>query len=245
MREYRRARVDLFQIEQRPGLELLMHDAGAVPHEHIGAGFAAHVIAQMTIRRPQNFLAAIGQMRDDLHGDAGGHHPIGAGFYGGRGVGIDHHPALRVLVAESREFIRRAAQVERAGGVQGGHQHALFRGENLRRLAHKAHARNHQGAGGMIASEARHFERIRNATAGLLSQRLNLGGGVVVRHQHRIVRPEPVFDERNEFGLAPRRERLTGASIEVMLNLLANRLQTIGGDTHGRPVSATRLENPV
>ena len=52
VREYRRARVDLFQIEQRPRLELLMHDAGAVPHEHIGAGFAAHVIAQMTIRRP-------------------------------------------------------------------------------------------------------------------------------------------------------------------------------------------------
>ena len=97
----------------------------------------------------------------------------------------------------------------------------------------------------MIASEARHFERIRDATAGLLGQRLNLGGGVVVRHQHRIVRPEAVFDERDEFGLAPRRERLTGALIEVMLNLLANRLQTIGGDTHGRPVGATRLENPV
>ena len=97
----------------------------------------------------------------------------------------------------------------------------------------------------MIVSEARHFEGIRHATAALFGQRLNPGSGVVVRHQHRIARLEPVFDQGDEFGLAPRRDRPGSAPIEVILNLLADRLETIGGDTHGEPVGAREPKNRV
>ena len=45
MYQHRRIGISLFQIEHALGFEFLVHDAGAVPQQHIGAAFAAHVIA--------------------------------------------------------------------------------------------------------------------------------------------------------------------------------------------------------
>src|SRR5690606_40455528 len=63
------------------------------------------------------------------------------------GVGIHHHGPVRVLITESGEFVNRTADIQRAGSVQGGHQHPLFGAEDLRRFTHEAHAGYHQGAG--------------------------------------------------------------------------------------------------
>jgi hypothetical protein len=91
-----------------------------------------------------------------------------------------------MLVAEGRELVGRAAQVERTGGVQVRHQDGLFRAQDLGRLAHEAHAGDHQGFGRVVAAEARHFQRIGHAAAGFLGQVLQVGVHVVVGHQHRF-----------------------------------------------------------
>jgi hypothetical protein len=47
----------LLQRFELQGLELVVHDAGAVPEHHVGAGFAADVVAQVAVGRPQDFVA--------------------------------------------------------------------------------------------------------------------------------------------------------------------------------------------
>jgi hypothetical protein len=48
---------------QLQALELVVHDAGAVPQQHVGAGLLLDVAAQMAVRRPQDLLPALVQVR--------------------------------------------------------------------------------------------------------------------------------------------------------------------------------------
>ena len=57
MHQHRGGRMLGAQLLQRLGLERFMHDAGALPQQHVGAADALHVIAQMAIRRPQQLVA--------------------------------------------------------------------------------------------------------------------------------------------------------------------------------------------
>ncbi|MNL30877.1 hypothetical protein D3C87_1526380 [compost metagenome] len=107
-------------------------------------------------------------MFDDFQADAGRHHPVRTGLHGRTGIGVDHHRAIRVGIAECREFVRRAAEVQRARSVEVRHQDGLLGAQDLGGLAHEAHAGHDQRLGGMIAAEARHFQRIRHAAAGFL-----------------------------------------------------------------------------
>jgi hypothetical protein len=43
-----------FQLQ---ALELVVHDAGAVPHQHVGAGLLLDVAAQVPVGRPEDLLA--------------------------------------------------------------------------------------------------------------------------------------------------------------------------------------------
>ena len=91
-----------------------------------------------------------------------------------------------MLVAESRELVLGAAQVQRAFRFQVRHQHRLVRAEDLGALAHEAHTGHHQHPRRMGGAEAGHFQRIAHAAAGFQGQILDVGIYVVVGHQYRI-----------------------------------------------------------
>ncbi|MNN20484.1 hypothetical protein D3C81_1337650 [compost metagenome] len=187
MHQDRRIRIQRLEVFQLLRLELLMDDAGAIPEQHVRPGLALDVASQMLVRCPQDRLAVIHQVLDDFHRATGSHYPVGARLHGCRCVRVDHHGALRMLVAERRELLDRTAQVQRAGRLQGRHQHSLLRIEDLRRLAHETDASHHHRLRRMLVAEARHLEGVRYATTGLLGQRLDHRVAVIVRHQHRVL----------------------------------------------------------
>src|SRR5690606_32479103 len=152
--------VEGLQLLEAAELELLVDDTAAVPQQHIGAGLLLHIAAQVLVGGPEDLLPPAIQVVDDIEGDAGGDHPVGPGLHRRRGVGVDHHGAVGVLVAEGGEFLGGAADVQGAGGLEGGHQHALFGGEDLGGLAHELDAAHQQGRGPVLLAEARHFEGI-------------------------------------------------------------------------------------
>ena len=104
-----------------------------------------------------------------------------------------------MLIAVFREQIRRAADVERAGRLEGRHQNAFLRGQDLGGFTHELDARDHQRARGMVMAETRHLQRIRNAAPGFLGQRLQQRRGVVMRDEYRVF----LFQQCNEFSLSP------------------------------------------
>ena len=175
MYQHRGVGVGALQVGNAAGLELLVHDTGAVPHQDVGAGFPAHIITQVTVRGPDDLLALVGQVLRHRQRDARGHHPVRPGLHRGGGVGVHHHLAIGVLVTKRGELVDRAAQVQGTGRLQGRHQHALVRGENLGRLPHEPDPGHNQGGGRMIVTEAGHFQGIGYAATGLLRQRLDDG----------------------------------------------------------------------
>jgi hypothetical protein len=52
------------QVQLQP-LEFVVHDAGAVPQQHVGAGLVLDVAAQVAVGRPQHLLALRMQVADD------------------------------------------------------------------------------------------------------------------------------------------------------------------------------------
>ncbi len=91
-----------------------------------------------------------------------------------------------MAVAKRNEILRRAALVERTGGLERRHQDTLFGVQDLGGFTHEAHAGDHQCGGRMIMPEARHVQGIRYITPGLFGQRLQIGICVIVSDEHRI-----------------------------------------------------------
>ena len=182
-----RAGVLFHQRLQLKGLELVMHDARAVPHHHVGTGLALDVAAQMPVGCPEDFLALVFQRTHDVQRAARCHNPVGPRLDGGAGVGIHHHRTVGMRVAKGAELIYRAAQVKRAGGVQVGHQHALFGRQDFGGFAHETHARHHQRLRRMVAAKTRHFQRIADNAAGFFGQVLQIWMHVVVRHHDGVL----------------------------------------------------------
>ena len=183
-------RIQTLQVLNAFRLELLVHDAGTVPHQHVGTGFFLNIATQMLIRCPQNLFTLRLQVLNDLHGNRRGHDPIGTRFYRRRGIGIHHHGTVGVGIAERAELVNRAANIERAGRFERRHQHTLFWGKDLGRFAHKAHACNHQRGGIVTGTEAGHFQGVRHTAASLFSKLLNGIVGIVMRYQNGVVRLE-------------------------------------------------------
>ena len=119
-------------------------------------------------------------MFDDGQRDRTGHRPVGARLHFRAGIGIDHHGAIRMFVAECGKFAGRTAQVERAFRFQVRHQHAFFRVEDFCGLTHEAHAGHDDGLGWVLVAEARHVERIGHQPAGFLGQVLQVRMHIVV-----------------------------------------------------------------
>jgi len=171
-----------------------VHHTAAVPDEHVGTGLALNIVAKVLVRCPQDFPALLVQVLDELDRNARSHHPVGARLHRRAGVGIHHHLAVRMGVAEWNETVGRAIEIERALGLQSRHEHAFFRIQNLGGLAHEAHPGDYQCFGRMLVAKARHVERVRDVTAGLLGKTLQVFVHVVVRHQHRILRFQKSLD---------------------------------------------------
>ncbi len=150
-------RVLAHQLLQLKSLEFVVHDARTLPHQHVGPGFALDVGAQVLVWRPQDFVPAFFERAHDVKGAARCHQPVGARLHGRAGVGIDHYRALGVLVAKGGKFVDRATEVERAGGVEVGHEHGFVRRQNFGRLAHEAHAADHQRLRCVLAPKTRHL----------------------------------------------------------------------------------------
>ena len=89
-------------IRQGLSFKLVMDDTGALPAQHICTGLFTHVIAQMTVRCPNDFFAQTIQMLDQFDGDAGGHYPVCPRFNRCRGISVDHHGTIGVTVTEIR-----------------------------------------------------------------------------------------------------------------------------------------------
>ena len=178
------------EVGQFLGLEFVVDDAGALPQQHVGAGLAADVVAQMAIGAPDQLLALLAQVADDLQGDRGGDDPVGPRLHLGAGVGIDDDGAVGVLVTEGGKLVGRAAEVERAFGGQIGHQHGLVRAEDLGAFAHEAHAGHQQRLRRVAGTEAGHLQRIPDAAAGFQCQILQFRYHIIVGDQDGLALPE-------------------------------------------------------
>ena len=225
------------QAAQGARLKLLVHDAGALPQQHIGPALALHIVAQKLIRRPQNLLALRVQMLRHRQGDRRGNHPVRPRLDRRAGVGVDHHLAVRMGVAEGGERIRRAGQVERAFGVVVNHQHPLVRAENLGRLAHKAHPGHDHRLRRVFKAETRHFERIGDEAPALLGQVLQGIVHIVMRDQHRVFRLQLLNQARLQGGRAcgvQRRVRGGPGLLRPLHDLVSGGAACGGGVWHNR-----------
>jgi len=180
--------------------------------------FFLDVAAQVLVRAPDDGFAVVHQGLDDFQRAAGSHDPVGPRFDRCRGVGIDHHGTLGVLVAERRELLHRAAQVERAGRFEGWHQDAFFRGEDLGGLAHEAHAGDDHRVGGVILAETGHFQGVGHTAAGLFGQRLDHRITVEMGDQNGVLGLEFGGDGRTVLGLLRGGQGVGLLGIKVGLN---------------------------
>ena len=187
MHQDRCIRVQGLEVFQATVLELFVHDAGPVPQQNVCACGFLDIATQVLVRRPQDFFAFGVQMLNNGLGTTGGNNPISPGLYRGRGIGINHDGAIRVLITELRELVCRATNIERAGRLQGWHQNLFLRIQNLCRLSHETNAGNDHGGGRVLVAEARHFQGIRHTTTGLFCQPLDVRVGVIMRNQNGIL----------------------------------------------------------
>jgi hypothetical protein len=70
-----------------------------------------------------------------------------------------------MLVAERRELVAGVARSSEHSACEVRHQHALLGIEDLRGLAHEAHAGDDDGLALVLVAEARHLERVGNGAA--------------------------------------------------------------------------------
>ena len=80
MHQYSRIRVLFFEAPHAIGLELFVHDTGAIPDQDIGSCSPLDVITQVAVRCEQDLFTLFMQMCDHVFGDAGGDYPVGPGL---------------------------------------------------------------------------------------------------------------------------------------------------------------------
>ena len=76
MRENRRLRVHLLQVQDAFGFELFVNNTGAIPNQNVRTALAAHIITEMPIRRPQYFFVVFCKVFCHVKCNARCHHPV-------------------------------------------------------------------------------------------------------------------------------------------------------------------------
>ena len=100
-------------------------------------------------------------------------------------------------VVESVEGVGRAAQVQRALGLEGRHQDAFFRIEDFGRFTHKSNPGNDYGTGRVVMPKAGHFQGIGYTAAGFIGQHLQVIIDIVVGDQNRVPLLQELFNARD------------------------------------------------
>src|SRR5690606_23129518 len=108
-----------------------MDQARPLPKQHIGASLLRDVFTQVTVRTPNKYFTIRMQMSDDIDANRRSYDPISTGFHSSTCIGINHHCTLRMGITKGREFISRAAQIERAFSLQIWHQYRLLHTQYL------------------------------------------------------------------------------------------------------------------
>ncbi len=164
-----------------------MDDTGAIPHDHVGTGFILDIAAEILVGCPEQFLTLVDQVFGYLQCNTRCHHPVRTCFDCRRGIRVHNHGPVGMFITECGKLIDRTAKIQGTGRLKGGHEHALFRAENLGGLTHKFDTRHHERAGILLTAKASHFERVRNTATGFFREVLNRIIGIVMCHQHRIL----------------------------------------------------------
>ena len=110
-------RILLLECLELDRLELIVNNAVAFPEHHVGPGLVSNVATQVPIGCKQNLLTPLVQLMNNGQCTATGHHPIGPRLHRCTGVGIDHHRAVGVRIAEGCKVIGWAAQIQGASGL--------------------------------------------------------------------------------------------------------------------------------
>ena len=92
----------------------------------------------------------------------------------------------------------------------------------------------------MIMPETGHLQGIRYAAAGLFSERLNGRCRIVVGYHDCILGDQAVLDLCDQRLLLLRAEFVPLGMVQVILHLLADSFELIGGDTHRAGAQAER-----
>ena len=203
MHEHAGIGIKRLHIKQRLRLELFMNHTGAAPQQHVRTGAGLNVVAEMFVRRPEDFLIACRERFDDRQRHATGDHPVRERFHSRRRICIDNHCTIRVGLTELFKGIWWAAEIQRTFGLERRHDDTLVRREDLRGFTHETNTGHNQSTGCMIPAKARHFERVRHTAAGFLGEVLHIAIDIVVGDQSCAAlsqrRCDLVFQGRDAF----------------------------------------------
>ena len=104
MNQYGSVRIDFLKIQDTFRFKLFVNNTTAVPHQYVGPRIFLYVGAQIFVWRPKDFLALTIQIIDNVQRYAGRHYPVGSSLNRSRGVGINHHGSIGMLIAERIEL---------------------------------------------------------------------------------------------------------------------------------------------
>ena len=151
-------------------------------------------VAEVTIRRPQDFFAARLEVLDDRQRDAARDHPIRQRLHARGRVRIHDDGAIRVRFAERFEFIGRTTDVERALRLECRHQHALLGRKDLGRFAHEPDARDDERRRRVTLPKRAISSESATQPPGFLGEILDVAVDVVVRDDRRVLFRQQSFD---------------------------------------------------
>ena len=139
MYQYLGIRILLLQFQYLLHREFLMHMTCTVPKEHVPARYTIYISTQVAVGAEDDGSV----LRERLHylaGIAAGHHYVGNGLGGSRGVYITYNGMTRMLCHELCKLVGRATLRQGAGSLQIGNKDFLVGTEYLACFAHKVHA---------------------------------------------------------------------------------------------------------
>ena len=189
-----------FQFENLFQRKFLVHAAGTVPDDHIAAGHAADVVAQIAVGR-KNDLRVGRQAADHVHRVARRTADIGQRLDPDRRIDVRHDRMSRIAFQELGEILRPARIGQRASRGRFGQKHLLVRRQYLGGLGHKVHAGEQDdpriGPGGLL--------RQRQAVAREIGYALHFGQRIVVRQNYRAFLFLQPDDPGGQFGFRRRK----------------------------------------
>ena len=147
-----------------------MHDAAAVPQQHVAAGLARQVAAEVLVGGEDDLLVRR-QLRDDLLGRGGGDDDVAVRLHRCRAVDVGQRDMVGVRGAEGGKFLRRTAVLQAASGAHVGEDHGLLRAQDLRHLGHEADAAEGDDVGIGLGRLLRQVEAVADEIREVLQRR--------------------------------------------------------------------------